>query len=102
MQSKWQVTVSIAVMITSPFSVGGLKCVCADGNAHLIYVHGQDVRMMNILTGTYTDLAKNRLTILSVDYNFKEGMVSASRFVYVILYCISCCFNSYLSGCPPI
>ena len=61
--------------------------------------------MMNILTGTYTDLAKNRLTILSVDYNFKEGMVSESA-----VLCMSVCtcivlvvvFISYLSGCPTI
>ena len=58
---------------------------------------------MNVLTGTYRDLAKNRLTILSVDYNFKEGMVSES-----VVLCMSVCivlivvFIAYLSGCPKI
>ena len=98
--------VSIAVMITSPISVG----VCADGNAHLIYAHGRDVRIKNLLTHTYRDLAKSRLSsVIGVDCNFKEGMVSGYSFVYVSvqqaiqyrlsLYCIACCLIACLSGC---
>ena len=61
--------------------------------------------MMNILTGTYTDLAKNRLTILSVDYNFKEGMVSESfgvcQSVHVLYWLLSL-FLIYLAVPPSV
>ena len=77
--------------------------LCADGTAHLVYVHGQDVRMMNVLTGTYRDLAKNRLTILSVDYNLKEGMVSESFCVcQSVLYCLLSLAFIYLAVLPSV
>ena len=69
-----------------------------------VYAHGQDVRMMmSVLTGRYRDLAKNRPTIVSVDYNFKKGMVSESFCVcQSVLYCLLSLAFIYLAVPPSV
>jgi hypothetical protein len=96
MQSSiWQVIVSVtfhfALSLTSAFMDAG------SGTPLLLYGNGHSVRLMDLSTYKYTELASNRLSIIPVAYHFRKNMVSE-------MFCAnqSVLFTAYVTGCLAI
>jgi hypothetical protein len=80
------------------------------GSPKLIYAHDKTLGMLDLASHEYTGFtAIQRLSIVPVDYHFKEGMVRMLCFVLVSLYCIVlfgvfCCayVGNYWLSCNPL
>jgi hypothetical protein len=77
----------------------GKTCKAALGSSTrlLLYGNGHSVRLMDLSTYKYTELASNRLSIIPVAYHFRKNMVSE-------MFCAnqSVLFTAYVTGCLAI